>query len=118
MATFRCGECGCEEDTALCNYWSDRVRDSVPVCSACDPKIRKWHGQFPRLFGPFLVTPRLTRSPHEVLASLVGRLSDLEDGTIVRRRPAAQEGPAPGDFFSFNDPVPSYKPLAAAGQAP
>jgi hypothetical protein len=48
MAFFRCVKCGCEEDTALCNYWSAQLQEISPLCSACDPKIRKWHGEFPR----------------------------------------------------------------------
>ena len=48
MATFRCSKCGCQEDTALCNYWSARIQQTPLLCSACDPKIRKWHGQFLR----------------------------------------------------------------------
>jgi hypothetical protein len=48
MAFFRCVKCDCEEDTALCNYWTARLQEIPPVCSACDPKIGKWHGQFPR----------------------------------------------------------------------
>jgi hypothetical protein len=103
MTTFRCGKCGCDEDTALCNYWSDRVRDTLPVCSACDPRIGKWHGQFPRLFGAFLVTPRPTRSPREVLASSVGRLAE------VSSQRAGQEIAS-----YFDDPIPSYKPLTAS----
>jgi hypothetical protein len=78
MATFRCSSCGCDDDSALCNYWSDRVRDIAPVCSACDPKIGRWHGQFPRLFGPFLMTPDPIARPREVLARLVKRLIQTE----------------------------------------
>ncbi len=48
MAFLRCEKCGCEEDTALCNYWSARIHEMPPLCSACDPKIRRWHGEFPR----------------------------------------------------------------------
>jgi len=48
MAFFQCSGCGCVEDTALCNYWSARVREMPTLCSACDSKIAKWHGQFPR----------------------------------------------------------------------
>jgi hypothetical protein len=48
MGFFRCAKCGCEEDTALCNYWSARIQETPPLCSACDPKIRRWHGQFAR----------------------------------------------------------------------
>jgi hypothetical protein len=121
MATFRCSRCGCDDDTALCNYWSSRVRDIPPVCSACDPKIRKWHGQFPRLFGAFLVTPRPASSPREVLASLVGRLKLAEVGPndkMTASSPQAKGAAAPGDRFYFDDPVPSYKPLTSPRSQP
>ena len=59
MSIFQCSECGCGEDTALCRYWSARVRDMVPMCSACDPKIGKWHGHFPR--EPFVVEREIQR---------------------------------------------------------
>jgi hypothetical protein len=48
MSFFQCNECGCVEDTALCHYWSARLRQTPALCSACDPKIGRWHGQFPR----------------------------------------------------------------------
>ena len=48
MAFFQCSNCGCAEDTTLCNYWSARLRDTPKLCSACDPRIDKWHGQFAR----------------------------------------------------------------------
>jgi len=48
MPLFQCDTCGCGEDTALCGYWSARVRGAAPLCSACDPKIRKWHDEFAR----------------------------------------------------------------------
>jgi hypothetical protein len=47
MSFFRCSN-GCVEDTALCNYWAARIRDTPTLCSGCDCKIDKWHGQFPR----------------------------------------------------------------------
>jgi hypothetical protein len=108
MATFRCSKCGCDEDSALCNYWAARVRDIPPVCSACDPKIGRWHGQFPRLFGVFLVTPRPMDRRRETPESLVRRL---------RRAEAAGAPPATTPAITsevaryFDDPVPSYKPL-------
>jgi hypothetical protein len=46
MPFFQCSMCGCVEDTALCRYWSARLRKTPTLCSACDPKIAKWHGQF------------------------------------------------------------------------
>jgi hypothetical protein len=125
MATFRCGKCGCNDDTALCNYWSARMRDRLPVCSACDPKIGKWHGQFPRVFGVLLVTPRFEVSPREALRGLVERLRLAEAGP----RAAAHERPVEGSyqvsrkdempggafiFSNFSDPVPAYRPLTAA----
>ena len=48
MAFFRCSRCYCKEDTALCNFWSARLKQQPALCSACDPKIAKWHGQFAR----------------------------------------------------------------------
>ena len=117
MATFRCSSCGCDDDSALCNYWSDRVRDIPPVCSACDPKIGRWHGQFPRLFGPFLMTPTPMVRPRELLASLVRRLtlaeSAFSDTTPENGHPAKTGVPALGDEFCFDDPVPVYRPLSS-----
>ncbi len=117
MATFRCSSCGCDDDSALCNYWSDRVRDIPPVCSACDPRIGRWHGQFPRLFGPFLMTPDPMVRPRELLASLVRRLtlseSAFNDPTTESDHPANTGIPVLGDEFCFDDPVPAYKPLAS-----
>jgi hypothetical protein len=48
MSYFKCSECGCVEDTALCHFWAARVRKSPALCSACDPKLGRWHGEFPR----------------------------------------------------------------------
>ena len=46
MSLFQCNACGCVEDTALCHYWSARLQQTPPLCSGCDPKIGKWHGEF------------------------------------------------------------------------
>jgi hypothetical protein len=46
MPLFPCGKCNCIEDTALCHYWSARLRQKSALCSACDPTIGKWHGEF------------------------------------------------------------------------
>jgi hypothetical protein len=48
MPLFCCSKCGCVEDTALCRYWSARLRRMPPLCSACDPAIARWHGEFPQ----------------------------------------------------------------------
>lgn len=59
MSLFQCYECGCRENTATCNFWSRmdgewRGVQSKPwmLCSACDPDIGKWHGQFERVLLP------------------------------------------------------------------
>ena len=48
MSYFQCSKCGCVENTALCHYWAARIQETSPTCSACDPNIGKWHGEFPR----------------------------------------------------------------------
>jgi len=48
MSFFQCSRCDVVEDTALCHYWSARLQTMPVLCSACDPKIARWHGQFPR----------------------------------------------------------------------
>jgi hypothetical protein len=48
MPLFPCNKCDCIEDTALCHYWSARLRQTSALCSACDPTIGKWHGEFPK----------------------------------------------------------------------
>jgi hypothetical protein len=45
MSLFICSNCECIENTALCGYWY-RQDKNKPVCSECDPKIRKWHNKF------------------------------------------------------------------------
>lgn len=46
MPAFKCSKCGCVDNTALCGYWNRGK--SLPLCSACDPNINKWHGAFDR----------------------------------------------------------------------
>lgn len=49
MPIFACRECGCIENTACCNYWwRTQMENKTALCSACDPKIGKWHGEFTR----------------------------------------------------------------------
>ncbi|MET3051918.1 hypothetical protein ABXV19_08835 [Pseudomonas alkylphenolica] len=59
MSLFQCYECGCRENTATSNFWVRmegqwRGLPSQPwmLCSACDPSIREWHGEFDRLYLP------------------------------------------------------------------
>lgn len=55
MPLFRCTKCNGVENTALSNFWT-RLFDAHttgappadPLCSACDPKIGAWHGEFPQ----------------------------------------------------------------------
>src|SRR5260370_32284926 len=58
MPLFPCSKCNCIEDTALSHYWSARLRQKAAVCSACDPTIGKWHGEFPRESAQDWVTDR------------------------------------------------------------
>lgn len=49
MALFACRQCLSVENTALANYWWHvRVEGKPALCSACDPEIGAWHGQFER----------------------------------------------------------------------
>ena len=63
MSAFKCEKCGCVENTATSNYWSQKypfqVTEEKPfpadvnsekpkLCSECDPDIGKWHGCFPK----------------------------------------------------------------------
>ena len=47
MPAFVCEKCGCIENTAISMYWV-RDKGSPALCSACDPKLKKWHNCFPR----------------------------------------------------------------------
>jgi hypothetical protein len=47
MSIFRCDQCGCIENTATSRYWL-RPKGTLPLCSACDPEIGRWHGRFPQ----------------------------------------------------------------------
>jgi hypothetical protein len=67
VAIFKCSKCGCDDDTALCNYWSARLQELPVLCAACDPKIGKWHGEFPRRYE----TPRAV-NPTSAVKDLVG----------------------------------------------
>ena len=48
MSIFICSKCGCIENTAVSNYWYDKMKKQQALCSECDPKIGKWHGKFPK----------------------------------------------------------------------
>lgn len=49
MSLFVCKGCGCVENTALSNWaWRVHLEKKEPLCSACDPEIGRWHGEFQR----------------------------------------------------------------------
>lgn len=52
MSLFQCSVCGCVENTALSNYWWNKsvLKLKEDYCSACDPRIKKWHNRFERKF--------------------------------------------------------------------
>jgi hypothetical protein len=47
VSVFRCSQCGHLDNTAVTHYWT-RPKGSLPLCSLCDPEIKKWHGRFER----------------------------------------------------------------------
>lgn len=48
MPLYQCMHCGCVENTALAKYWQRKMEGLALFCSACDPEIQHWHGQFPQ----------------------------------------------------------------------
>lgn len=52
MPIFMCSKCGNIENTALSRFWHTELdafqakQPHKPLCSACDPEIGKWHGEF------------------------------------------------------------------------
>lgn len=59
MPLFMCPACRNVENTALSNYWTrfigtgakaerGKLEVPPPLCSACDPEIGAWHGEFER----------------------------------------------------------------------
>lgn len=49
MPLFACRQCLSVENTALANYWWTVSEGKPALCSACDPEIGAWHGEFPRV---------------------------------------------------------------------
>ena len=50
MPVFKCSNCGFVDNTACGNYWNTVFFDKKPpLCTLCDPKIKKWHGLFERI---------------------------------------------------------------------
>ena len=57
MSVFKCGECGCKENTAY-SLAHVQMADDVDklLCSECNPKIGKWHNRFKKrpFEGPYI----------------------------------------------------------------
>src|SRR5262249_49947583 len=95
MALFCCSKCGCVEDTTLCHYWSARVRRLRLLCSACDPTIAKWHGEFAQ--AP--ADDGWARDEHRLLLWNKRELEDWLGPPIeVVSKPAASPPLAPDPF--------------------
>lgn len=82
MSVFRCEKCGCVENTATSNYWTNRYpEDGGPrktlLCSECDPEIGKWHGCFDKRSakGLFLATDGFLYSKEDIDGGLMKRMS-------------------------------------------
>lgn len=91
MSLFQCYECGCCENTATSNFWSRlkgnwRGVASQPwmLCSACDPDIGKWHGQFDRVFLP---KGQFVTAPNGNLAHAETRSEDVRAYEIKEMQP-------------------------------
>lgn len=55
MPVFICSKCNMMDNTALSGYWAMQYlsgddEEFKPLCSLCNPDIRRWHGEFER--GP------------------------------------------------------------------
>lgn len=55
MSLYFCTKCHTVENTATGGYWLQQMAaienphvEFKPLCSACNPEIGEWHGQFPR----------------------------------------------------------------------
>lgn len=50
MPLYECSKCSTIDNTALTGFWWEVMHKGHPaLCSACDPEIKEWHGQFDRL---------------------------------------------------------------------
>lgn len=95
MSIFRCSKCGCVENTATSNYWTQRfpmekggkeVDGAVVLCSQCDPEIKQWHGCFPRMSakGFILCSDGFLYSKEDVASINFKTRSKIQDLNVVR----------------------------------
>lgn len=95
MSIFRCSKCGCVENTATSNYWTQRypmeiggkeLKDAVILCSQCDPEINQWHGDFPRMAakGFILCSDGFLYSKEDVASINFDTRSKIQGLTVVR----------------------------------
>jgi hypothetical protein len=95
MSFFQCSKCGCAEDTALCHYWSARLRQTPTMCSACDPRIGKWHNQFPRESARgWIADERGLLCSRRDVESWLGQTIEIIGSASV---PAYQDAPMPAE---------------------
>jgi hypothetical protein len=95
MSFFQCSKCGCAEDTALCHYWSARLRQTPTLCSACDPRIGKWHSQFPRESARgWIADERGLLCSRRDVESWLGQTIEIIGSASV---PAYQDSPMPAE---------------------
>lgn len=99
MPVFKCSKCSCVENTAVCNYWVRAVDKEPPLCSACDPKIGKWHGLFLKMpadgmveEGGFLVTIEEAAMKAEWKRTVEGLDTIKHVGTIGMLKYAFERG--------------------------
>lgn len=95
MSIFRCSKCGCVENTATSNYWTQKfpmetggkeLKDAVILCSQCDPEIGQWHGSFPRMAakGFILCSDGFLYSKEEVASVNFQTRSKIQGLKVVR----------------------------------
>lgn len=82
MSLYRCSGCGCVENTAVSNYVQRvMLKKLPPLCSECDPEIKKWHGRWEK-FKP--EDQNLVEGPN-------GYLYDKDDEYLKRLRQSKEK---------------------------
>ncbi len=93
MPVFKCDTCGAVDNTALTRYWMTAYKTDAAgqplkkLCSACDPKIAKWHECFPRQdaveVGYLLGNDGFLYHPEDIASGSLQWRLDNSDFTIV-----------------------------------
>lgn len=89
MSLFQCSECGCCENTAVSNWFLCMCEERPPVCSACDPDIGDWHGEFRRVFLPkgMFKTNSVGNLEHIETGDTDFRKYEIQPAMLVTHRP-------------------------------